>query len=342
MSSTDNAVMTIWEHLAALRRVLIISFISVAVTSVVGWIYSQQLLQFLVTPVTVLKIKLITTGVTEQLFTQLKVAVFAGILLALPVILYQLWTFFLPALKTSEKKYLRILVPLSVILFLTGVAFAYQVILPVGIKVLLTSVGIQGVTPLVSLSSYLSFLVGFLLPFGLIFELPLIILFLSKLGLISPKFLREKRKYAILIIFIAAAALTPGPDVVSQLLMAAPMYILYEASIIVSHFVYKERKNKEIEAEVIDSPVETPALPENNREEAKPVESALEENTYEATTPKGEPEAAADGEPDVVAEGDEDSVNELFKPTERDYFEREEHLEGVLDNIINRGEEPKK
>lgn len=238
---TDEKQMTIFEHLGALRKVLVVSAVATALTSVVGWIYAEKIIAILTAPITALKYNLIVISVTEALFTKFKVAIFAGLLLALPVILYQLWTFLLPALKTSEKKYLRYLVPASFLLFIAGVAFGFKVVFPLGVKVLLTTFVVGSITPMVTLSNYLSFAIAFLLPFGLIFELPLIILFLSKLGIISPKYLKEKRKYALLIIFIIAAALTPGPDVISQLLMAAPMYILYEASIIVSRFVYKKR-----------------------------------------------------------------------------------------------------
>lgn len=238
---TNEKQMTIYEHLGAFRKVLITCAIATALTSVVGWLYAEKIIVILTSPITALKYNLIVISVTEALFTKLKVAVFTGLLLALPVILYQLWTFLLPALKTSEKKYLRYLVPMSFFLFIAGIAFGFKVVFPLGVKVLLTTFVVGSIVPMVTLSNYLSFTIAFLLPFGLIFELPLIILFLSKLGIVSPKYLKEKRKYAILIIFVVAAALTPGPDVISQLLMAAPMYILYEASILVSRFVYKKR-----------------------------------------------------------------------------------------------------
>lgn len=141
-----------------------------------------------------------------------------------------------------EKKYIYKLVPISIILFVSGVVFAYFTIFPLAVYVLITLA--SEFEPMLTISKYLSFCLNFLIPFGLVFEFPLIVYFLTKIGVITPQWLLHNRKYAIVIAFVLAAVLTPGPDPLSQLLMAAPMVVLYEVSIIVSKVVAKKRNAK--------------------------------------------------------------------------------------------------
>jgi sec-independent protein translocase protein TatC len=156
-------------------------------------------------------------------------------LLALPIIFFQIWSFILPALKNDEKKYLLILVPLSYIFFIVGSAFGLFLVIPFGMKFFLgfTSANLEA---MFSLSKYISFIISILIPFGLVFELPLLITLLVKLGIISSNFLTTNRKYVIVAIFLFAAILTP-PDIISQAMMAIPLILLYEGSVIIAKII---------------------------------------------------------------------------------------------------------
>lgn len=222
-------------HLEELRKRIIIILVSIFITSIGAYIYINDLINILIKPVG----KLIFIKPTEALFTKLKIAFLFGILIALPIILYQIWQFIGPALFELEKKYLKFTIFFSYILFILGVSFAYFIVFPVGFKFLL-NMGSSIIQPFISLSSYIDFLIIFILSFGIIFQLPLIILTLTKIGIITPKWLSDSRKYIIIIIFILAGILTPGPDVFSQFAMAIPTILLYELSIILSKLVYKK------------------------------------------------------------------------------------------------------
>ena len=154
----------------------------------------------------------------------------------MPVIIYQIWKFVNPGLLKIERHYLYWIIPGSYLLFVTGITFAFFAVLPVGMKFLL-SYGAENIQPMLSVSAYVSFVMSFLLVFGIVFQLPLVILLLTKLGVVTPEWLVTNRKYAILGIFILSGILTPGPDIFSQFLMAIPTLLLYELSILISKLV---------------------------------------------------------------------------------------------------------
>ncbi|MBE3587605.1 MAG: twin-arginine translocase subunit TatC [Thermoanaerobacteraceae bacterium] len=224
------------RHLEALRRVLLISLGAVALCSLGAYFYFDRLLALFLAPLARWHQNLVFIGVTEAFFTRLRLSFFAGVLLALPVIFWQVWGFVLPALKSHEKRWLLALVPLSALSFLLGVAFGFWVVLPMGVRVLL-AMGGPGIMPMISLGNYISFVIKFLLPFGLIFETPVAVFFLARAGILSHAFLARRRKYALLIIAVAAAVLTPGPDVVSQLMLGLPTYLIYELSVLIARLV---------------------------------------------------------------------------------------------------------
>jgi len=231
------------EHIMALRKVLIVAAYAIAIGTMIGWFISDQTFAYLAHPVTQLKdIRFITTTPMEPMLVKLKVSMFVGVALALPVLMWQIWSFVLPALKQNERKYLYIIVPSSVVLFLAGVALCFYVILPIGIKFLM-SAGAGGVssTPFLTKTSYLGFLLTFLLTFGLVFQLPIVLLILIRIGLLSPKTLAKNRRWAILAIIIIAAFVAPTPDWFTQMLMAGPMYLLYEISIWLGYLVARSR-----------------------------------------------------------------------------------------------------
>jgi sec-independent protein translocase protein TatC len=242
--SLDEGNLPLMEHIMALRKVLVIAAYAVALGTVIGWFVSDQTFAYLATPVTQLKtIMFITTTPMEPLLNKLKVAMFVGVALALPVILWQIWSFVLPALKQNERKYLYYIVPSSVLLFLGGAALCFYLVMPIGVKFLLFSTGggVQS-TPFVTKTSYLSFLLTFLLTFGLVFQLPIVLLILIRLGVLSPQTLAKQRRWAILAIVIAVAIVSPSPDLLTQVLMAGPMYLLYEISIWLGYLIARRRE----------------------------------------------------------------------------------------------------
>jgi sec-independent protein translocase protein TatC len=186
--------------------------------------------------------KLIFTGLPEAFFTYLKVALLSGIILSTPVIFYQFWVFVAPGLYEKEKRHMIPIVFLSTFFFVGGSFFGYFIVFPYGFKFFLGFAS-EIIRPLPSMREYLSFASKLLLAFGLVFELPLIITFLAKLGMVSVSFLKKNRKYALLLFFVGAAILTP-PDVVTQVMMALPLIVLYEISIIGAR-IFGKKKSEE-------------------------------------------------------------------------------------------------
>lgn len=248
--SHGDANMPLMEHLKALRKVLIISAYAVALGAIIGWFLSDWGFAFLARPVILLdKAMFITTTPMEPVLVKLKVSIVLGIAFALPVLMWQIWGFLLPALKQNERKYLYFVVPSSFLLFIGGAAFCFFLVLPVGIKFLLFAGGgaVQS-TPFLTKSSYLSFILTFLLTFGLVFQMPIVLLILIRIGLLSPRTLAKKRRWALFIIIILAAVLAPTPDLFTQALMAGPMYLLFEISIWLGYLVARKRE-KDLVAE---------------------------------------------------------------------------------------------
>lgn len=235
--SLQDKLMPLGEHLNDLRKLLIISLVSVAIAGSVAYlVYGDQIMAFLTAPLRNLGLKLIFTSPFEAVFTQLKAGLFVGFIVVLPIILWQIWRFVLPALQSSEARMLVLFVPLSLVLFVGGMAFAYFTVFQIAVEVLLVSLPGPGLEAMIKIDEYFSFLFSFLLPFGITFEMPLIVYVLTKLGVITHQTLKAKRKFALLTIVVLAAILTPGPDPLSQTLLALPMFILYEISIIVAKF----------------------------------------------------------------------------------------------------------
>jgi sec-independent protein translocase protein TatC len=218
-------------HLDELRKRIIWTLIAVAATAIIGYLVSGFILEVLSKPIG----KLYFFAPAEAFLVRFKIAFIVGIGLALPFILYQAWRFISPALKTKEKKYAVPVIFTAFLLFCLGVAFAYFLLIPVGLKVLL-SFGSENVVSLMNVSKYFSFILWFLLFAGILFEMPLLILFLAKLGIIEPRTLRKHRRTAIVIIFIASAVLTPSVDMITMLILALPLILLYEVSIWIAHF----------------------------------------------------------------------------------------------------------
>ncbi|MFQ5646349.1 MAG: twin-arginine translocase subunit TatC [bacterium] len=219
-------LMPLTGHLDELRSRLIKMIGSVSVGFFLCYFFSERIISLLQAP---LNLPLVFIAPTEAFLTNLKVAFFSGIGLAYPIIGYQWWAFIRPGLKENERSHAVWLFTLGPLLFCLGSAFAYWGVLPLGIKFLL-SFKTASLVPMLTLNEYISFCLLMIVAFGLIFNLPLAVVILARIGIITPARMRSSRKYAVLIIFVLAALLTP-PDVFTQTMMALPLLLLYEVSI---------------------------------------------------------------------------------------------------------------
>jgi len=241
MADSDEGRMSFFDHLAELRTRILWSLGATAVGLVISLFFTERLMKYLVDHV--LRIKPVFTTPTEAFWTYMKVAMIAGLFIAMPVVLWQVWAFVAPGLHKHERKYAAPFVILGTLLFVLGGSFALLVVVPFAVQFLVGFGQQQGLQPMISISSSVDFVLKFTLAFGLVFELPVIITLLSMLGVVTPQFLSKNRKYAILINFVIAAVLTPTPDVFNQTLMAGPLIILYEVGII-SARIFGKRATK--------------------------------------------------------------------------------------------------
>jgi len=234
----EDVKLPLTAHLEELRSRLIRSLIALGVAFVVCYQFVEPLMGWLIAPVKQFdekKVQIIGTGLAEAFFTKLKVAFFAGIFLASPVILYQIWQFVAPGLYAHEKRYVRPFVFFGTFFFLSGAYFCYRLVFPTAFGFFIAEYASVSIEPFLRISEYLSFASRMLLAFGVVFELPVFTFFLSRIGLVDHKMMIATWRYAVVVIFIVAAVLTPGPDVASQMLMATPLLVLYVASIAVAY-----------------------------------------------------------------------------------------------------------
>lgn len=250
--------MSVLAHLGELRKRILYSAIAIAVGFTVCFNYSEYLLGWLQIPLTTdvhiqlaspyfymtaVKdpVKLVFLAPAEAFWMYMKIGFVAGIFLSLPFILAQVWLFIAPGLKSNEKKYALPFVFISSFMFILGALFCQYIILPFAVRFLLTYQTAQ-LTPMISVGNYVDFCSKFLLAFGVIFELPLVITLLAKLGIVTPQFLARNRKYAVLIAFVVAAILTPTPDAFNQVLMAGPILLLFEIGILMARIVVRKKE----------------------------------------------------------------------------------------------------
>lgn len=241
----EEEKLPITEHLEEFRWRLIKCLGAVGVGFLSSYAFSKQIFNFLVAPLVKIMPEnshLIYTSLPEAFLTYLKVSFFAGLVLSTPVILYQIWKFIMPGLYEMERKYVVPFVIVATIFFGIGVAFAFYVVFPFGFKFFL-GFSTDDIYALPTLREYLSLSIRLLLAFGITFELPVFIFFLAKLGIVNHQMLRKQRKYAMIIVVVMAAVLTP-PDVISQVLLAVPLLALYEISIWVAYMVRKPEKKE--------------------------------------------------------------------------------------------------
>ncbi len=249
--------MSFFSHLEELRRRILISLAAIGIGFMVTFNYSETILRILKRPLTTdlmfsrtypflrsvprpgPPVDLFFLAPAEAFWMHMKIAIFAGLLLVLPIVLYQIWKFIAPGLLAHEKRYALPFVVLSTVFFFCGLLFCFYLVLPFALNFLLTY-KTENLKPMISIGNYMDFTTKFLLGFGVVFELPMGIGVAAKMGLVTPQFLSRNRKYAILAVFTIAAILTPTPDFFNQTLMAVPMYLLYEVGILAARILVRK------------------------------------------------------------------------------------------------------
>jgi sec-independent protein translocase protein TatC len=253
-----DATMPLTAHLEELRWRIVKALGAVMVAFTGCYFFSDRVFELLTRPLLGLgdsRLQLIGTGITEAFFTRLKVSFIAAVFVASPAIFYQAWGFIEPGLVDRERRTAIPFVLAATIFFVSGATFCYIVVFPVGYAFFLEEYANIGVAPQIRISEYLSFASRLLLAFGITFEMPVVTFFLARVGMVDHRMLITWSRYAVVLVFIVAAVLTPGPDIASQLLMAGPLLLLYVISIGVA-FVFARRKP----AESAD-PLPTPPTP---------------------------------------------------------------------------------
>ena len=239
-----NESQTLGGHLDELRRRLTWSAAVVVVFTVIAFVFHQQILRFLMEPASgfpgLPEQKPVYTDLTEFIGIAMKASLLAGIFASLPFLLWQLTMFISHGLKPTEKKYLYILMPISILIFILGAAFGYFVLFPPAVKFLITF-GSDVATPMIRIGNYVSLMLSLLFWMGVVFELPIVLFFLSRIGVVRPSFLSRNRKWAIVLAFILGALITPTLDPINQTMVAIPVLALFEVGILLSKIGAKMR-----------------------------------------------------------------------------------------------------
>lgn len=232
----EQNTQSLGEHLVALRRILLRSAAAIAIAFVaVFYVAIEQLMGFITGPIMERGIVVIYTEMSAALMTKMKVAFIAGVVVASPYVFWQIWSFIKPALYAHERRLFRLTFAATVFLFLLGVVFCYLAVYFLAVDFFLVA-GENLATPMLAIDKYVSFLFGFVLPFGLAFELPVALYLTTRMGLTNHKMLASKRKYVVLAVVVIAAFLTP-PDVVSQIMLSIPILLLFEISLLICKVV---------------------------------------------------------------------------------------------------------
>ena len=259
--------MTFWEHLDALRQVLIWSLVAIAICATVAFIFKDvlfdhillaprdrdfityrvlcRLSEFVSVPSLCMdpsSFQIININLAGQFMSHMTISLVAGLILAMPVVVWLFWRFVKPGLTTTEVRYTRGAVSTISLLFLTGVLFSYFIVVPLMINFLGGYHVSESVTNQIALSSYTGSVTMMTLLMGLLFELPVVIIFLTRAGILTPSFFKKYRKHTVIAILIIAGVITPSPDIFSQLIVAVPLYALFEASLVISGRIYRKKQ----------------------------------------------------------------------------------------------------
>jgi len=248
------------EHLDELRKRILVALVAIAVGFGLSFYFSEHIFKILTLPMhSTLRLSLerpflsyqeknpglnlVFLAPAEALWMHFKISLISGVVLSSPIIFYEIWRFVSPGLLEKEKRFAIPFVLVTTFLFLIGAIFCFIIVLPFAMNFLLTY-KTENLKPMLSVGRYIDFCLKFILAFGAIFELPVVVLFLTRMGIVTPEFLSKNRKYAVLIAFVIAAILTPTPDAFNQTLMAGPIILLYEVGIIASK-VFGRRRAEE-------------------------------------------------------------------------------------------------
>lgn len=234
--------MSFLDHLEELRWRIIYALIGIVVGAIALWFFIDPLMEYvLLRPARMYDMRLQNLRPFGQVFLYMQVAIFGGVILSIPNTIYQIWKFVAPGLYPHERKYVTSIVIFTSLCFILGVLFAYFFVLPAAFKFFM-NFGTEDIENIISIENYFSFILTLMIGAGAIFELPMLSFFLSRLGIVTPKLMRRYWRHAMVVSFIVAAALSPGPDPFSMLLMAIPLVFLYEVSILISKLAYKKRR----------------------------------------------------------------------------------------------------
>lgn len=238
----EESEISFWDHVEELRSRIIYSIIGIIVGCIIAGIFIDDIMNLiLLQPATSAKLDLQNLKPFGQPFLYFKVILVVGIIIAFPFMLYQLWAFIKPALYEHEKKWVSSITFFTTLCFFSGVAFSYFVMIPSMLS-FAASFGSDKIKNIIDINEYFSFLTMILLASGLLFEMPMVTFVLARFGIVTPKMLRKYRRHAIILILIIAAVITPTPDPISQLIFAAPLFLLYEISIWISAIGFKKRQ----------------------------------------------------------------------------------------------------
>lgn len=239
--------MSLLEHLDELRRRIIRAALFLFLGFAVAYCFHEQLYGILQLPLDQLHLKLVMTHPIDAFNLYLYTSLVGGAILASPFILYQVWMFISPGLYSNEKRYVFPFLAVTIVLFLSGAYFGYRFVLPGALKFLIIDYG-HRFQPMITISEYTSFFLSIILGLGVTFELPVLIFFLALFGIVNARWLAKNIRYAILVIFIIAAIITPTPDILTMCVFATPMIVLYVLSIGIAYWVHpSRRKKKEIQ-----------------------------------------------------------------------------------------------
>lgn len=245
-------VMGLLEHVGELRSRLIKSILTLIAFFFVCYTFAAQILEYLRQPLVAVLPKgansLYFTGPMDVFMANVKLGFFSALVLSCPVWIYQLWRFVEPALYEKERRYVMPFMISAISLFVIGVTFCFYVIIPTALEYLIGLGNEMGATAIITINDYLSLVMLLMVGFGAIFETPVILVLLAMLEVITAQTLRENRKVVVVIIFILAAVLTPTPDPISQMAMATPTYLMYEASILIIAYLQKKKEQAEKKA----------------------------------------------------------------------------------------------
>ncbi|MEB1808944.1 MAG: twin-arginine translocase subunit TatC [Bacillaceae bacterium] len=238
--------MSVYDHIGELRRRLIIVFVFFAIALIGGLFLAKPIITFLQSAPTAQDIPMNAFKPIDPLRVYMTFAFFSAFLIIFPVILYQLWAFISPGLHETERKVTLAYIPIAFLLFLTGISFSYFILFPFVIQFVGTLAGQLGINEMYGINEYFNFLFQLTIPFGLLFQMPVVIMFLTRLGIVTPAFLGRARKFAYFGLLVIAGLITP-PELISHLMVTVPLFLLYEISIVISRVAY--RKAQRLEAE---------------------------------------------------------------------------------------------